>query len=372
MAGPWRPAGADVAAGDRPGDSDGSGRFRLDVPRVSSARHYTFGAVAIAPGYGAGWVPLDPDADQPAAEITLRPEQKIQGRIFDVQGRPVRGVAVAVETMATVAAGNGEPDGPYFLPDQPATLPAWPRPATSDAEGRFAIRGVGRGLRARLAIDDPRFARLGLDVDTNELVDTKNLKIAVEPARVITGRMTYADTGEPAPHAIVGISIITDKFSAWAGDYETDAQGRFRANPGATKRYSVGVIPPERRPICAPQKLSEWPRGAVAAFRGPGAAPRRARPRHGDRGRFRQADRGGADQLSLQSGQGPGLGRLEQPRGDRRGWLLCSSGSSPPRAISRSLAPAKTYVLQEIGQRMAPRASRAGGGCMPTPSTSWS
>ena len=59
-------------------------------PRTSSARHHRFGAVAIAPGYGAGWVELDPDADQPAADIALRPEQVIEGRLFDVNGRPVR------------------------------------------------------------------------------------------------------------------------------------------------------------------------------------------------------------------------------------------------------------------------------------------
>ena len=62
----------------------------------------TFGAVALAPGYGAGWVELDPDADQPAADITLRPEQVIQGRLFDVQGRPARGVTVSVASMGTI------------------------------------------------------------------------------------------------------------------------------------------------------------------------------------------------------------------------------------------------------------------------------
>ena len=72
--------------------SDGSGRFRLDAPRTSSSRHYEVRRRRDRAGYGAGWVELDPDADQPAADITLRPEQVIQGRLFDVQGRPVRGV----------------------------------------------------------------------------------------------------------------------------------------------------------------------------------------------------------------------------------------------------------------------------------------
>jgi hypothetical protein len=40
--------------------ADGSGRFRLDAPRTSSSSHETFGAVALAPGYGVGWVELDP------------------------------------------------------------------------------------------------------------------------------------------------------------------------------------------------------------------------------------------------------------------------------------------------------------------------
>ncbi len=50
----------------------------------------------MAPGYGVGWVTLDPDDDQPTAEISLRPEQVIHGRLFDVQGRPVPDVRVSV------------------------------------------------------------------------------------------------------------------------------------------------------------------------------------------------------------------------------------------------------------------------------------
>jgi hypothetical protein len=39
--------------------ADGSGRFRINAPRTSSTRHEDFGAVAMAPGYGVGWVTLD-------------------------------------------------------------------------------------------------------------------------------------------------------------------------------------------------------------------------------------------------------------------------------------------------------------------------
>ena len=42
-----------------------------------------------SPGYGVGWFELDPDEDQPSAEIRLMPEQVIEGRLFDVHGQPV-------------------------------------------------------------------------------------------------------------------------------------------------------------------------------------------------------------------------------------------------------------------------------------------
>jgi RNA polymerase sigma factor (sigma-70 family) len=248
-------------------ESDGSGRFRLDAPRASSARHDVFGIVASAPGYGAAWATLDPDAAEPAAVITLRPEQVILGRLFDVQGRPAQGVRVSVETMGTSASGSlgstTQYEGPYFLPGQHEILPGWPRPATSDGNGQFTIHGVGCGVRFSFWIDDPRFARLSVDLDTDAFSKTKNVAIAVEPARIITGRVTYADSGAPAPHAQVEVETQTDGSSAWSGDFETDADGRFRARPGAAPRYSVNVFAPDRSPYLNVTKNLEWPKGTL-------------------------------------------------------------------------------------------------------------
>ena len=73
--------------------ADASGQFRIDAPRTSSSHFFNdLGAVALAPGFGAAWSVLDVDADEPAADITLRPEQIIRGRLLDLQGaaRPRR------------------------------------------------------------------------------------------------------------------------------------------------------------------------------------------------------------------------------------------------------------------------------------------
>ena len=308
--------------------SDGSGRFRLDAMRTTTSRHYQVGAVAIAPGYGAGWVELDPDSGQPAADITLRPEQVIRGRLFDVQGRPAQGVDVSVESMGTIVAGSpdmtlNETVGPYFFRVQPGDLPAWPDPAKSDADGRFTIRGAGRNIRVGLAIDHPKFARQRTHIDTDEFSKTKNLTMAVEPARIVSGRVTYADSGKPAPHAVVGISIQRDDGgSFWAGDFETDAEGRFHANPGSGHRYLLSSFPPEREPYLNVGKNLDWPQGGDRAFAGPGLAPGHPRPRPGYRGGLWQTDRGGENRLSFQPGSGPSDRRLQYPRGVRVGRVV--------------------------------------------------
>ena len=81
------------------GAADGDGRFRIEAARTSSARFFDVYALAGAagPGSGFGCVKLNPDAEQPAAEIHLRPEQVIRGRLVDVSGQPAAGVEVQLQ-----------------------------------------------------------------------------------------------------------------------------------------------------------------------------------------------------------------------------------------------------------------------------------
>jgi RNA polymerase sigma factor (sigma-70 family) len=246
--------------------ADGSGRFLLDAPRTSSSRDHNFGATAIAPGFGVSWVALNPDAQQPGADITLRPEHVIHGRLFDVQGRPVPDVMISVSQLIPVGLpqvlnlSRARAEGMvYFWWSDPNDFPAWPRPVRTDAEGRFTVRGVGRNLRVSLTARHPRFALQRFEVETDGNVESNPLKFALEPAKVITGLVTYADTGKPVPHAQLG---VTPRRGPTAY-FETDADGRFRVNPPSEDLYRLSVWPPTGQPYLVLTRSLDWPKGAV-------------------------------------------------------------------------------------------------------------
>ena len=250
--------------------SDDSGRFRVDASRTTSARHYLTGAVALAPGFGAGWDEIDPDADTPTADIALRPEQVIEGRLFDLNGQPVRGVAVSVTAMGGIAPQDSGKasvreylEGPFFSSFHPNDMPAWPRPALSDADGRFTVHGVGRDIRARLMIDDPRFARQRVLIDTGGTSRSKSVNVALEPARIIAGHVTDAETGQPIPHARLGV-LSHKEGVATVNLFEADDQGRFRMNPFSADRYSITASATSGPPyLKAAIRPFEWPKGAI-------------------------------------------------------------------------------------------------------------
>jgi RNA polymerase sigma factor (sigma-70 family) len=249
---------------------DGSGRFRVDVPRTSSSYHDEFGAVALAPGYGASWVDLDPDADQPPADIALRPEQVIHGRLFDLQGQPARDVKLSVTAIRRVLPTAPNPreenlEGPVFLWTHPDDLPGWPSPAITDADGRFTLHGVGPGLRVSLSVIDPRFASQVIEINTDTASIARPLSFALQPVRTITGRVTYADTGKPVPHARVTVAGFDQTNGVAVPQTSTvaDAEGRFLANPRSGPEGNVSAYPPDGQPYLQIFKLVDWPKGAT-------------------------------------------------------------------------------------------------------------
>ena len=337
--------------------ADGSGQFQLDAPRTSSSRYDTFGAVAIAPGYGAGWVELDPDADQPAADITLRPEHVIQGRLFDVQGRPVSGVTISVWLMRHTlprapARARVRFEGISYWWTNANDFPAWPRPAVTDAEGRFTLRGVGQNLRVYLAARHPRFALQRIEVETDGTSESRPITMALEPPKVITGRVTYTDTGNSVPHALLDV-ISESTGRSVQTDFETDAEGRFRINVPSGDAYVVSAWPPAGLPYLAVHQRLDWPKGAVE--RSLDLALPRGVSIHG-----KVSEEG--------SGQPIAAATVRFiSHAERQGNAASSSGSTvldtaadgsfqlgalPSPGYLLIMAPSDDYVLQPIGSRM--------------------
>ena len=112
----------------------------------------------------------------------------------------------------------------FYGPRGANDFPAWPRPVTTDPEGRFTLRGVGRELHAGLAAHHPRFALQNIEVETDVASESKNVTAALAPSQIVNVRVTYSDTGKPVPHAPLRVTASRGRI-LMVDQSETDAEG---------------------------------------------------------------------------------------------------------------------------------------------------
>jgi protocatechuate 3,4-dioxygenase beta subunit len=238
--------------------SEADGRFRLTVPQPLPVFRHQLLVLARAPGHGIGWAGVNSQATRAEHEVRLLPEGTIAGRVVDLQGGPVVGVKISA-THLTWHKGDDWRHLP--LPENFVT-------ATTDNQGRFAFRGVGRDLGVHLNINDLHCAPKELDVNTGEPEKSGRLVIGVAPPAVVEGRAVCEDTGKPMANALLEVYTTTKSEAGYltpAGTVfgKTDARGHFRVSavPGATA--FVLVHPPQGQPYLAASKTFDWPKGAI-------------------------------------------------------------------------------------------------------------
>jgi RNA polymerase sigma factor (sigma-70 family) len=247
--------GKNKAAGRVRATADQDGRFRLTADRDQAP------LVAVADGYGPAWAG---DFNKPDG-LTLRlvkDDVPITGRVVDLQGKPIAGVTL--KPHALKASPTGKLDawleaakvGTEGMPLeherlagslwQPALASLFPR-ITTDEEGRFRLKGVGRERVVALIVEGPTVETQEINVVTRAGVTPfqlpfwsnlpdywgqlryygASLEYVSPPCRPVAGVVRDRATGEPIPGAVVQAERGVGNPSYLVKTI-TDADGRYR------------------------------------------------------------------------------------------------------------------------------------------------
>ncbi len=247
-------------SGDRPEAASGpDGRFLLKIPRsgimLNGYDEFPW-VVATAPGFGPGWVRGAIKAAV-TGELTVRLLEDgppIEGRLVDLEGRPVAGAQVKVLHLLFAEGGDLTPwltqakdqgvrrmgDGLHDLRLNFATTKTGP-------DGRFQLTGLGRERIAQLSISGPTIAvtevyamnRDGADVRLNsqvmgkpapQVIHARRFTSSVVPTKPVEGVVRDQDNGRP----IAGLTLHAGVYDARrlspdpGIEATTDTDGRYR------------------------------------------------------------------------------------------------------------------------------------------------
>lgn len=255
--------------------TDADGRFAFDAPDMTfldldglaSPRQCV--VIATAEGFAPDWTTTRGRTrtafrshSDPArgAEITLRlakDDVPIHGTLIDPRGDPVAGARVRLRSLLIPRDYNLDAHilreanasvvnmTDYLRSEnRPTILPGVATEATTDAEGRFLLRGLGRDRIAQLEVSGPKTIDTDLLVMTRDIPDvgtTRDLEgkptrilhgagftLKLEDGVTVRGIVRDRDTKQPIPgmwvgprgDAVVGLKTGSYRFS-------TDANGRF-------------------------------------------------------------------------------------------------------------------------------------------------
>jgi hypothetical protein len=268
-------AGVLVRTAERSVSTDANGRFTLNGLQKGAV------LMASAPGY-AGRTDITVDGVLLAfswpLSFSLQPNT-LEGSVTEANGQPVVDALVKVDVQTTRSAAGGRfalrrvPDGamlfvtadgyssgnavftdgapvrvllepntlagtvvdPANAPVAGAMINAGAKAASSDAAGKYTLRGIPRGITVTVQAD-------GYLTATYTFVETETKKVTLAP-NSLTGKVTDGDTGAP----VVGITLHEGARSV-----QVDAQGRYsltKVTKSAVVTATVAGYLPARQPV---------------------------------------------------------------------------------------------------------------------------
>ena len=251
--------------------SDQDGRFRLTFPAAELDQQYPwFSLLATADGFAPDWVNVDSPGAKVERNLRLTTDVPIQGRILDLNGRPIRGATLRVEEINDYsdveAFFRTVRDREWPLVNTKtwaAPLPGQPKTLTTGPDGRFTLKGVGRDRVVTFRLEGPGIQYGSIRAIARDLkgpVEPKdkspfgpiiskvyggNFVHAPLPSRVIRGVVRDARTGKP----VAGARVDSPAFTTHST--RTDREGRYEllGYPKSATGYAIAVTPPPDRPF---------------------------------------------------------------------------------------------------------------------------
>ena len=248
--------------------SDAGGRFRFDLDKAASDFPYrddpawhSAQIAAVIPGYGPAWIKAGTLLNGEEATLRLvRDEVSIRGRVLDTEGRPAAGVTIHAREIreadekadkdALLASGTldfARTASSFAGPNWLGRQGTW----TTDGDGRFEVKGVGRDRIVGLEFQSPtqeklylyamaRVCALGLKprpLPTRRAgamtvgrppappLVAANFEQIAGPTKPITGVVRLKDSGKP----VAGVHVLgVEPASRTEVSALTDIQGHFR------------------------------------------------------------------------------------------------------------------------------------------------
>jgi RNA polymerase sigma factor (sigma-70 family) len=295
---PWLRQAEDKAPPKVWAETDKDGRFSF------TAAQRDWGELFVtAAGYGPGWV-IKPGRLQETWPIEddqvvrlARDDVPVSGRLLDLQGQPVAGATVRVfalkaspdgsldkwvEAVKKRRLGEDVPEQKYLSSYHVDGLAHLFPPLTTDKDGRFQVRGVGRERVVAFTVEGPAIETRVIHVLTRPGVGVGEVRVpeasitfgggrvkelrlkpyypptfthTADPCRVVIGVVRDQATGKPIAGAIVREEEPA-RYPLYYNRTTTDKEGRFRLTglPLATP-YGAGpsvvALPPDGEPYLA-------------------------------------------------------------------------------------------------------------------------
>ncbi len=214
-----RSARVDVLDATR-ADAKGSFALAADFDPDRYVRHDGFDGNLLVKAPGMGM--RAPLVKVGVTDVTLRlsPEVLIRGRLLAPGGIPASGARVTLQNFFNAEMTDGMGIDAATTDD---LLPSyWPKPATTDADGRFTLEGMPEGAYATLDFRHPEYAVDEVTVNTGARGGIKAVLNAwVKAFEIAPVQPTFTHTLEPArpntvrPEKCTGTFCAKDSIESW-------------------------------------------------------------------------------------------------------------------------------------------------------------